>query len=153
MTVPEPHDTPPDHPATAPPPARSPAGDEPPRSLPVTERPLDPRPVHTADLPATPRRDRIIPAGAWLEAPAGLLAAGEAVDAVPGYLRRIGPWLLWRAGPPRGGEAVYWAAPADDLDRQFTFRLHADGRGEGTGPSGAVHERFRTWKEDLRDHD
>ena len=32
------------------------------------------------------------------------------------------------------------------------FRLFADGTGEGTCPSGEAHTRFRTWKEDLRDH-
>jgi hypothetical protein len=39
----------------------------------------------------------------------------------------------------------------DSLDVSYTFRLHADGTGEGAGPSGTVHQRFRTWKEDLRD--
>src|SRR4051794_26796593 len=35
----------------------------------VTTRPIDPTPVHTVDLPATPQRDRTIPATAWIEAP------------------------------------------------------------------------------------
>ena len=27
-----------------------------------------------------------------------------------------------------------------------------NGSGDGDGPSGGRHTRFRTWKEDLRDH-
>ena len=38
------------------------------------------------------------------------------------------------------------------LDEPVTFRLHPDGTGSGAGPSGTVHDRFRAWKEDLRDH-
>ncbi len=128
------------------------------------DRPVDRTPVTTADLPATPVRDRTIPASAWLEAPAELLALGERYGGPagfdpgspsgpsPAFLRRVGPWLLWRAGPPRGADACHWAAHVDDLARQHTFRLHPDGSGDGTGPSGAHHTRFRTWKEDLRDH-
>lgn len=126
---------------------------DPTRALPSPERPLDHTPVHTADLPATPTRDRAIPATAWVEAPADLLALGADLPGAPAarYLRRIGPWLLWRAGPPSKGDARLWAARADDLATAHTFRLFPDGRGEGTGPSGSTHERFRTWKEDLRD--
>jgi hypothetical protein len=40
---------------------------------------------------------------------------------------------------------------ADDLAQQYTFRLFPDGSGEGTGPGGSVHDRFRSWKEALRD--
>ena len=40
------------------------------------DRPVDPTPVHTVDLPATPQRDRTIPATAWIEAPPELLALG-----------------------------------------------------------------------------
>ena len=135
-----------------------------PTARPAPERPVDHTPVRTADLPDTPRRDRTIPATAWVEAPASLLALGDRFggptghdpDAVAGtaasFLRRIGPWLLWRAGPPRGADASHWAARADDLTRQFTFRLRPDGTGEGDGPSGATLTTFRTWKEDLRDH-
>jgi hypothetical protein len=121
-------------------------------ALPSTERPFDATPVHTADLPATPQRDRRIPATAWIEAPPTLLELGADIgEPIAAYLRRIGPWLLWRAGPPSHGDARYLALRADDLDDTFTFRLFADGRGEGTGPDGAVHHRFRTWKESLRD--
>ncbi len=68
------------------------------------------------------------------------------------YKRRIGRWLLWRSGPARGAHATYVAVDADDLGRSFTFALTPEGDGEGEGPSGTVHARFRTWKEDLRDH-
>jgi hypothetical protein len=117
------------------------------------ERPDDDTPVHTEDLPPTPVRDRNIPATAWVEAPDDLLALGADLPGTPvaGYKRRIGPWLLWRAGPATGADARYWAARADDLATAHTFRLFPDGSGEGTGPSGTAHTRFRTWKEDLRD--
>ncbi len=117
------------------------------------ERPTDHTPVHTDQLPDTPVRDRNIPASAWLEAPAELLGLGrDLLDApIADYKRRIGPWLLWRAGPATGGDARYWASDEGDLTRQFVFRLYPDGTGEGVGPSGARHARFRAWKEDLRD--
>ena len=123
--------------------ARSPA-------LTADERPLDPTPVHTDDLPPTPTRDRNIPASAWVEAPPELLALGDDIaQPLITYKRRIGPWLLWRAGPASRSDARYMALRADDLDVRHTFRLFADGTGEGEGPSGTSHTRFRTWKEDL----
>jgi hypothetical protein len=117
------------------------------------ERPVDDTPVHTADLPPTPVRDRNIPATAWVEAPDELLTLGADLPDTPvaEYKRRIGPWLLWRAGPASGGDARYWAARADDTATSYVLRLFPDGRAEGAGPSGTVHERFRAWKEDLRD--
>ena len=117
------------------------------------ERPDDDTPVHTTDLPPTPVRDRNIPATAWIEAPDALRRLGDDLPGQPvaEYKRRIGSWLLWRAGPAAGADARYWAADADDLSRTFTFRLHADGSGARTGPSGTRHTRFRAWKEDLRD--
>jgi hypothetical protein len=116
------------------------------------ERPVDDSPVHTAELPDTPVRDRNIPATAWIEAPATLLALGDDLPGRPTaeYKRRIGPWLLWRAGPATGGDARYWAAD-ERTGREFTLRLHPDGSAEGLGPSGVNHTRFRSWKEDLRD--
>jgi hypothetical protein len=121
-------------------------------ALPADERPLDPTPVHTADLPLTPVRDRNIPAEAWVEAPDALLRLGNDIGSPAiTYKRRIGPWLLWRAGPAVKADARYWVGHIDDLTRQFTFRLFPDGTGSGTGPSGTDHQRFRTWKEDLRD--
>jgi len=116
------------------------------------ERPIDTTPVHTVDLPATPQRDRNIPARAWLEAPSPLLALGDDIhQPLVVYKRRIGRWLLWRAGPAVKADARYMAIDADDLTRHCTFRLFADGHGEGTGPDGARYERFRSWKESLRD--
>jgi len=138
------------------------AGDEPadddlPRALPADERPLDHTPVHTTDLPPTPIRDRNIPATAWVEAPSELLALGHDLPGTPvaTYKRRIGRWLLWRAGPASHGDARYWAADAEDLADRWTFRLFPDGTGEGAGPDGGVHLRFRAWKESLlaRGHD
>jgi hypothetical protein len=124
-----------------------------PDALRYDQRPYDETPVHTDDLPATPIRDRNIPASAWVEAPDELRRLGGDLPGRPvaDYKRRIGPWLLWRAGPASGGDARYWVARVSDLDERYTFRLHADGSGDGLGPSGARHARFRTWKEDLRD--
>lgn len=117
------------------------------------QRPDDDTPIHTEDLPATPVRDRNIPVTAWVEAPDDVRRLGDDLPDRPtaDYKRRIGPWLLWRAGPASGGDARYWAARADDLATAYTFRLYPDGAGDGTGPSGERHTRFRTWKEDLRD--
>jgi hypothetical protein len=121
-------------------------------ALPSHQRPVDATPVHTDELPATPQRDRRIPASAWIEAPRALLELGADIgDPIVAYLRRIGPWLLWRAGPASRGDARYMALSSDDLDTTWTFRLFPDGSGEGAGPDGAVHHRFRTWKEALRD--
>jgi hypothetical protein len=119
------------------------------------ERPADHTPIHTADLPPTPVRDRNIMATAWVESPASLLTLGDDLPDQPAaeYKRRIGPWILWRAGPAKHGDARYWACSAHDLDRAFTLRLFPDGSASGTGPSGTDHQRFRAWKEDLRDHD
>jgi hypothetical protein len=116
-------------------------------------RPVDDTPVHTIDLPPTPQRDRTIVATAWLEAPNVLIHLGEDIGQPRvDYKRRIGDWLLWRAGPAQKGDARYMAVAVDDPARTYTFRLFPDGSGEGAGPSGATHQRFRTWKEDLRDN-
>jgi hypothetical protein len=122
-------------------------------ALPYYERPIDASPVHTEQLPLTPLRDRSIPARAWREAPASLLHLGDDIGGTEGrYIRRIERWLLWRAGPATHGDTRYLALDAADLSRTFTFRLYSNGDGAGTGPSGDTHTRFRTWKEDLRDH-
>jgi hypothetical protein len=122
-------------------------------ALPYDQRPDDDTPVHTEELPDTPIRDRAIPVTAWIEAPADLRSLGDDLPDTPlaSYKRRIGPWLLWRAGPATKGDARYWAGRADALEDAWTFRLHPDGTGHGVGPSGVGHDRFRSWKEDLRD--
>jgi hypothetical protein len=122
-------------------------------ALPADERPLDPTPVHTADLPPTPVRDRNIPATAWVEAPETLVHLGDDLGTgVATYKRRIGRWLLWRSGPASRADARYLAIASDDLAEQWAFRLFPDGTGDGDGPDGTRHRRFRTWKEALRDH-
>src|SRR2546428_13668464 len=68
------------------------------------DRPLVETDHHTEDLPATPQRDRTIPAERWIEAPPELRALGADIgEPVVVYKRRIGGWLLWRGGaPPQG---------------------------------------------------
>ena len=119
-----------------------------PRSLPADERPIDDTPVHTADLPPTPIRDRNIPATAWVEAPEELSGA---LRPVATYKRRIGRWLLWRAGPASKADAWYLAVDADDLADQHTFRLYPDGSGEGDRPQRAAPRALPHLEEDLRD--
>jgi hypothetical protein len=119
---------------------------------PAEERTPTDRDWHTAELPALPQRDFLIPATRWTEAPSELVALGAdlGVDLVA-FKRRIGRYLLWRAGPAVKADARYLAVDADDLGRRFTYRLFPDGSGEGVGPDGRGHTRFRTWKEALRD--
>ena len=116
-------------------------------ALPVHERPFIEDRFHTSDLPDTPTRSFRIPASGWIEAPDELIRLGDELDEPVEYKRRIGRYLLWRAGPPIGA-ALYLALDRANTSRTFRFRLM--GRtGEGTGPDGSVHERFRTWKESL----
>lgn len=125
---------------------------EPGPPLPAHKRPYDNTPVHTADLPPLPIRDRNIPAEAWIEAPLELLASGDDIGKPRiSYKRRIGSWLLWRAGPARKANSRYVAIDADDLTKVYFFRLFPDGTGEGIGPRGVTHTRFRTWKEELNE--
>jgi hypothetical protein len=112
------------------------------------ERPFVADRYDTADLPMTPQRTYRIPASGWRQAPRELLELGDDLGEPVEYKRRIGRFLLWRAGPPVG-ESRYLAV-ADDLAARFRFDLHGK-RGRGRGPDGVVHERFRTWKEALRD--
>ncbi len=118
------------------------------------ERPSDPTPRSTSELPPTPLRDRNVPADAWIEAPQQLLRLGADLPGSPvaEYKRRIGPWILWRAGPAKGADARYWACHDQDFSVAYSFRLFPDGSGSGAGPDGHTYERFRTWKESLRDH-
>jgi hypothetical protein len=87
-----------------------------------------------------------------VEAPAELTDLGSDIGGPEAqYKRRIGRWLLWRAGPASGADARYMVLDAEDLSRRYTFRLFPDGNGEGAGPDGTVQHRFRAWKEALRD--
>jgi hypothetical protein len=124
------------------------------RPLRYDQRPIDHTPVRTADLPATPTRDRNIPATAWVDAPTSLLTLGDDLPDRPvaEYKRRLGPWLLWRAGPANHGDARYMALRADDLTDQWTLRLAPDGSADGVAPGGSHHTRFRTWKQALIGH-
>jgi hypothetical protein len=115
----------------------------------ATRRHAGPHRRSAPDADARPQH----PATAWVEAPDSLLTLGDDLPGRPvaEYKRRIGPWLLWRAGPAKGADARYWAARDDRLDESFTLRLFADGTADGLGPSGVRVDRFRAWKEDLRD--
>lgn len=117
------------------------------------ERPLDPTPRTTAELPATPQRDRRIESRSWTSAPVALHDLGADINqqAVI-YLRRLGHrWSLWRAGPAVDADTRYGAVDLTDETSIYTFRLYPDGHGVGTGPDGVEYDRFRTWKESLRD--
>ena len=119
---------------------------------PAEARPPTDHDWHTDELPPTPQRDYLIPASRWVEVPERVrtLGADFGVDLVA-YKRRIGRFLLWRAGPAVKADARDAAVDAHDLSRVYTFRLFPDGVGTGTGPDGVIHERFRSWKEALRD--
>ena len=110
------------------------------------ERPFVDERYHTTELPATPQREYRIPASGWLEAPEELLRLGDDIGEPVEYKRRIGRYLLWRAGPPIG-EARYMAV-ADDDRSCLRFDLHGRS-GEGMGADRAHHTRFRAWKESL----
>ena len=118
---------------------------------PRSQRPIDLTPLQTHELPFTPPANRVIPAEAWIEAPEALLTLGDDIgEASVIYLRQIGPFLVWRAGAGTSKAPTRWLAlDIGDLDRCFSFEQDAEGVGFGIGPSGAEHERFRTWKEDL----
>ena len=121
-------------------------------ATPAEDRPPTDRDWHTDELPALPQRDFLIPATRWIEAPPELVALGADLGiGLVAYKRRIHRYLLWRAGAAVKADSRYMAVDAGDLGRRFTFRLFPDGSGEGVGPGGFVHTRFRTWKEALRD--
>lgn len=116
-------------------------------SLPVHERPFTTDRYHTFELPDTPQRTFRIPGEGWIEAPDSLFSLGDDLKEPTEYKRRIGKFLLWRAGPPVG-EAWYLAVNRDDLCDQYRFRLSGK-TGTGSGADGLTHERFRAWKESL----
>ncbi len=116
-------------------------------SLPVHERSFTIERFHTAELPDTPQRTFRIPGEGWIEAPTSLLSLGAEIGEPTEYKRRIGRFLLWRAGPPVG-EAWYLAVSRDDLAEQYRFRLSGK-TGIGIGPDGQTHHRFRSWKKSL----
>lgn len=119
---------------------------------PAEQRTPTSRHWHTDELPPTPQRDFLIPATHWIEAPDELCRLGDDLGIeLVAYKRRIGRYLLWRAGPAVKADARYLAVAADDLAERYAFRLFPDGTGEGLGPDGATHTRFRAWKEALRD--
>ncbi len=116
-------------------------------ALPVGERPFTGDRFSTDELPDTPTRTFRIPATGWIEAPDELLRLGDDLGEPVEYKRRIGRFLLWRAGPPVG-EAWYLAIDRTDVSVRHRFRLHGR-QGIGTGPDGIEHHRFRAWKEAL----
>ena len=118
-------------------------------ATPAEQRRLVDHDVHTDELPDLPQRESRIVASRWIEAPAGIRCLGDDFGEEAGYVRRIGRYLLWRAGPAVHADARYGAVPIDDLDVLVTFRLLPDGRGEGAGADGEVHTRLRTWKQSL----
>ncbi len=121
-------------------------------ATPAEARPPVTHDLHTDELPALPQRDSLVPAQRWVEAPTELRELGTDLGIeLVAYKRRIGRYLLWRAGPAVKADARYMALAADDLDERYTFRLLPDGTGSGVGPDGATHTRFRAWKESLRD--
>ena len=115
-------------------------------AVPVQDRPFVHELYDTTELPATPQRTYRIPATGWRQAPDELLRLGDDLGEPVEYKRRIGKYLLWRAGPPIG-EAWYMAI-ADDLSVSHRFRLSGK-HGVGSGADGREHTRFRTWKESL----
>jgi hypothetical protein len=112
----------------------------------VEDRPFVTGRFHTHELPDTPQRDYRIGGASWIEAPETVLHLGDALGEPVEYKRRIGRFLLWRAGPPVG-EAEYLAVDPD-TGECFGFRLHGK-EGDGIGADGTSHTRFRAWKESL----
>ena len=122
------------------------------RAIPADERPFDHTPISLSDLPDTPTRDRNIAASAWTEAPETLLALGAKLAGSPeaAFKRRMVGWLLWRAGPSRG-PCRYLAINPGDLEDCYFYELGSNEAEGGAGPDGQWHQRFRAWKESLRD--
>src|SRR5680860_1749522 len=90
-------------------------------ATPVEDRPPIDHDVRTADLPANPQREQMIPAGRWVEAPPEVRALGADLgyDLVS-YIRRIGRFLVWRAGP---ATVSYTHLRAHETDSYLVCRL------------------------------
>ena len=112
--------------------------------LPADLRPFDDTPVHTADLPPTPIRDRNVPAEAWVEAPEALLRSADDLAPPDGeppriaYKRRLGDWLLWRAGPAKGAGPPPGTQGAPPVSGSGLARPRAPG--PGWTPLAMSHE-------------
>ncbi len=114
------------------------------------DRPPTDRDWVTSELPPTPQRDFLIPSSRWLDAPNWLHDLGaDFGHELVAYKRRIGHFLLWRAGPAVGDNARYTAIDSRDLSVHYELRLHPDKRAVGLGPDGVSFTRFRLWKESL----
>ena len=116
------------------------------------QRPPDHTPIHTEDLPATPTRDRNIVASAWIEAPAELLTLGSPTCPTNRKASTSAGSVIGCCGVPgRQPVATPATGPVAPMIStvQHTFRLYPDATGDGTGPSGQRHTKFRPWKEDL----
>jgi hypothetical protein len=127
------------------------------KALKSDDRPFDFTPISLAELPDTPTRDRNIAASAWVEAPQVLLTLGQGLDGTPeaAFKRRLHGWLLWRAGPTRGPCRYLALEPGAESGtgaEHYVFELNGEGGATGHGPDGVLHDRFRAWKEALRDH-
>ena len=123
------------------------------RRLPAEARTPTDRDWHTDELPAhaaarLPHPGRTLGRGAGRRCASS--APTSAIDLVA-YKRRIGRYLLWRAGPGACAPMrATWRSPpttSPSVDVPAHARRHRCRR----GPTADVHARFRTWKEALRD--
>ena len=105
---------------------------------PAEDRPPTERDWHTDELPATAATRLPDPgrhAGSRRRPALRTLGADLGVELVA-YKRRIGRYLLWRAGPAVRADARYMAIAADDLDRA----VHVPAR----SPTARARARART---------
>ena len=117
-----------------------------------SERPVDATPLHTDDC-----RPRHSATGGFPRL-RGSKRRGRCSTSVPTSTSRSS---TTSGGSARGccGVRVRHRAATRATSRSgptiwvttWTFRVFPDGSGEGEGPDGVVHHRFRTWKEALRD--
>ena len=78
----------------------------------------------------------MIPATRWVEAPAELRALGADLGhELVAYIRRIGRFLLWRAGPAAAPTRATSPSPPTTSTEQYTYRLFPDGTARA-GPDG-----------------